>query len=108
MIRFEEELRGAAEEKNAFVVLDYLLPEVQAPPVAQEFEAGVFSLPGAGEFRIQDADAEVLAEAIVACNLMARRLELPNHAIGDAGATRLAKLLTVRTIKPHTQNVVGY
>lgn len=95
MIKFEDELRDAAEKKDAFVVLDYLLPEVQALPVVQEFEAGTLNLPGAGAFRMQDADAEALTEAILACKLMVRRLELPNHAIGNAGAGQLAKLLTV-------------
>lgn len=96
MIRIEQELRGAAEEKGAFVLLDYLVPELQAEPVTRELEAGVVNWPGAGAFRMQDADAEALAEAVVSCNLLARRLELPNHAIGNAGAIRLAKLLTVR------------
>ena len=91
MLRFEEELRGACKEHSATVVEDFLLPELHAAAVASEFEAGIMKLPGAGSFRMVDADIRALVESVIACNMTLRTIDFANHRIGDVGVGQIGR-----------------
>lgn len=78
-----------------------LLPATEGAPIEIDLSAANSSR------ALDDEDAEVLAEGLRDAGLWIEKVALPHHAIGDAGAASLAKLLTTAKVLDLTANRIG-